>query len=117
MHRIVQIFLMLVVTLAMPVSAYAQLNCPTITVPDGAQGVIVRGHSVTGPRCFDFTPGLGRAGTIAITEGNGTLSIEARTTNVKRFDFESTPWTYYISVDAEPFGSAGGPFAMQVNWR
>ena len=100
-----------------PISSHAQVNCVTIVVPDGAKGVIVRGHSATGPRCFDFTPGAGRVGTIAITEGNGTLTIEGMTTNVKRFEFASGPWTYYISVDAEPFGSAGGPFAMQVNWR
>jgi hypothetical protein len=105
-----------VMALSAPPAA-AQLACQDITIPDGAAGAVVRGHSGTGPRCFEFTPGDGRAGTIAIVEGNGTLVIEGVAVDVKRHNFDPGPWTYYITITPEPFGSAGGPFALQVSWR
>ena len=98
-------------------SASAQLSCYDISIPDGASATLVRGHSADGPRCFEFIPGDGRSGTIAIVEGNGTLVIEGVAVDVKRHDFESGPWTYYITVTPEPIGSAGGPFTLQVSWR
>lgn len=98
-------------------AALAQLQCYDIVVPEGAGGALVRGHSVDGPRCFEFTPGDGRAGTIEIIEGNGTLVIEGVDVFVKRHDFEPGPWTYYITVSPEPLGGPGGPFALQVSWR
>lgn len=97
--------------------AAAQLQCFDIAIPAGAAGAMVRGHSVDGPRCFEFTPGDGRAGTIQIVEGNGTLVIEGVTAHVKRHDFDPGPWTYYITITPEPIGSAGGPFALQISWK
>lgn len=97
--------------------AQAQLQCYDIAIPEGAGGALVRGHSVNGPRCFEFTPGEGRGGTIEIVEGNGTMVIEGVEVFVKRHDFEPGPYSYYITISPEPLGGAGGPFALQVTWR
>ena len=98
-------------------SASAQLPCYDISIPDGASATLVRGHSADGPRCFEFIPGDGRSSTIAIVEGNGTLVIEGVAVDVRRHDFESGPWTYFITVTPEPIGSAGGLFTLQISLR
>lgn len=103
--------------LAIASPANAQLNCAILTMPSGAEAIAVQGHSVNGPRCFDFTPGDGKRGSIVIENGNGTLSIEGLANDVRRFEYAPGPWTYFISVVPDPIGGSGGPFEMRITAR
>lgn len=110
-------FLALGISLSTVLHLNAQTNCVDVAIPTGSSNVVMRGHSTAGPRCFEFTPGDGRAGVIEIVEGNATMSIEAVTVGVTRYQFSPGPWTYYIDVLPEPMGGAGGPFSIRFSSR